>query len=181
MRILRILTTLIPLVSTLLTPTSTAIPPYALITTTTTPIPPLQKRRPPFSIQSLYLEKTVHLTMLVPTTRAASLLSDFYAEIHARCITYWMHNLPAPQADLIIRWGDFQLSFVASEGSTDGISWEFIRDFSATMLSVTKRGYTGIYDQGWWNVARSLGVYVGLRVVEAGADAMSLEAVGSSS
>ena len=80
----------------------------------------------------------------------------------------------------MLQWGGFQLSFVAVDGATEGISWEFIRDFSATMLTVTRRGYTGIYDQGWWNVAGTLGVYVGLRVVEMGAGDVGAESVGSS-
>ncbi|KAL9067169.1 MAG: hypothetical protein Q9161_007065 [Pseudevernia consocians] len=161
------------LLSGLLTPPSTA-------TATTPQTPSLQKRRPPFSVQNLYLEQTAHLTMLLPTTLTASLLSDFYAEIHVRCITYWMPNLPPPQADLVVQWGGFQLSFVAHDGATEGISWEFIRDFSAIMLRVTRRGYTGVYDQGWWNLARTLGVYVGLRVVDVGVGGGGPESVGSS-
>ena len=69
---------------------------------------------------------------------------------------------------------------MANDGASEGISWEFIRDFSAIMLRVTRRGYTGVYDQGWWNVARSLGVYVGLRVVELGGARVGGEVVGSS-
>lgn len=162
--------TALVLLSSLLTP-SAAIPTsttQALTAITNSTSPSLQKRRPPFSIQNLYLERTAHLSMLLPTTTAARLLADFYAEVHTRCITYWMQNLPPPQADLIIVWGGFQLSFVASDGASEGISWEFIRDFSAIMLRVTTRGYTGVYDQGWWNVAGTLGVYVGLRVGEVG-------------
>lgn len=164
-------TTLI-LLSPLLTPASTAIAqPTTRVLTLTATIdtnPALQKRRPPFSLQNLYLERTAHLTMLLPANTAASLLSDFYAEISARCITYWMPNLPPPQADLVVRFGGFELTFVMSEGSSEGLSWEFIRDWAALMHRVTGRGYTGVYDQGWWDVAGHLGVYVGLRVVGMG-------------
>lgn len=58
---------------------------------------------------------------------------------------------------------------MANDGATRGISWEFIRDWAELMWRVTSRGgYTGVYDQGWWDVARELGVFVGLRVVEKG-------------
>ena len=163
------------LLSSLLTPSTTKSVSnptniHALTTTVTNSSTSLflQKRDPPFSIHNLYLQRTAHLTMLFPTLTAARALADFYAEIHVRCITSWMQNLPPPQADLILRLGGFQLSFVACDGSSEGISWEFIRDFTAVMLRFTKMGYTGVYDQGWWNAARTLGVYVGLRVVEMG-------------
>lgn len=157
------LTTLILLLPSLLTPsTATPISTTSALTTTS---PALQKRRPPFSLHGLYLERTAHLTMLIPTAAAAALLSDFYADIHVRCITSWMPNLPPPQADLVVRWGPFQLSFVVGDGATEGISWEFVRDFAALMHRVSTRGYAGVYDQGWWDVAGSLGIYVGLRVV----------------
>lgn len=158
------------LLSCLLTPSNTIPVSSTYALTSTTQNPALQKRLPPFSIHNLYLERTDHLSMLLPTTTAASLLADFYAEIYVRCITQCIPNLPPPQADLMIQYGAFQLSFVANDGSSEGIPWEFIRDFSATMLRVTRRGYTGVYDQGWWNVAGTLGVYVGLRVLQVGAE-----------
>lgn len=34
------------------------------------------------------------------------------------------------------------------------------------MYQLSMRGYTGLYDQGWWNVAGTLGLYIGLRVVD---------------
>lgn len=102
--------------------------------------------------------------MILPVTNTASLLADLYTEVYIRCITSWIPNNLPPQAGLMIQYGAFQLTFVANEGATEGISWQFIRDFSAIMLRVTRRGYTGVYDQGWWNVAGTLGVYVGLRV-----------------
>ena len=48
------------------------------------------------------------------------------------------------------------------------------------MFEFTRRGYTGVYDQGWWNVARTLGVYVGFRVVELAGVGGGGEVVGSS-
>ena len=77
-----------------------------------------------------------------------------------------MPTLPPPQADLILEWGAFQLRFVARDGSSEGISWEFVRDWSALMFRLSTRGYTGLYDQGWWNAAGTLGLYIGLRIVD---------------
>ncbi|KAM0799834.1 hypothetical protein BDR22DRAFT_822204 [Usnea florida] len=154
------LTTLI-LLSTIITPFA-AIP----VSSNTLETPTLQKRNPPFSLHNLYLQRTSQVTMLIPAAPAASLLADFYSEIHARCITYWMPTLAPPQADLILEWGAFQLRFVARDGSSEGISWEFVRDWSALMFRLSTRGYTGLYDQGWWNAAGTLGLYIGLRIVD---------------
>ncbi len=57
-----------------------------------------------------------------------------------------------------------------SEGSSAGagVTWEFVRDFSALMYRVSKRGYTGVYDQAWLDRGGELGVVVGLKVVEGG-------------
>lgn len=156
-------TTLI-LLSAIITPYA-AIPVSSATTNTTTTLT-IQKRNPPFSLNNLYLQSTSHLTVLIPEAPAASLLADFYSEIHARCISSWMHTLPPPQADLILRWGAFQLRFAARDGSSEGMSWEFIRDWSAVMFRLSTRGYTGLYDQAWWNAAGTLGLYIGLRVVD---------------
>ena len=90
-----------------------------------------------------------------------------------------MPNLPAPHANLVVRYGSFELLFITSEGAGEAISWEFVRDWAALMHRVTEQGYTGIYDQGWWDVAGRLGIYVGLRVADLGARGQ--EVVGSSS
>ena len=43
-------------------------------------------------------------------------------------------------------------------------------EFSENMFRVSRRGYTGVFDQCWYNVAGTLGVYVGLRVMQVGAE-----------
>ena len=43
--------------------------------------------------------------------------------------------------------------------------WEFVRAFAVMMRDMALRGFTGCYDQGYWNEARDFGVYVGLRVL----------------
>ena len=34
------------------------------------------------------------------------------------------------------------------------------------MFRLTSRGYTGVYDQGWLDTAGTLGLYIGLRIVD---------------
>ena len=46
-----------------------------------------------------------------------------------------------------------------------GIPWEFVRDFAKIMAGVTRSGWAGLYDQGFWDQTGMLGVYVGLRIM----------------
>lgn len=47
------------------------------------------------------------------------------------------------------------------------IPWEFVGDFAIMMRGMSARGFTGCYDQGYWNEMGTFGIYVGLRVLGA--------------
>ena len=71
-----------------------------------------------------------------------------------------------------MQYSTFEISFVASSGDSDEgieqqamvVPWEFVRDFATLMRVITQRGYTGCYDQGYWNEMGTFGIFVGLRV-----------------
>ena len=72
-----------------------------------------------------------------------------------------------------MQYSAFEISFIASSGDGDEsverqqamiIPWEFVRDFATVMGLTAQRGYTGCYDQGYWNEMGTFGIYVGLRI-----------------
>lgn len=44
------------------------------------------------------------------------------------------------------------------------VPWEFVRDFAMVMRVMSARGFTGCYDQGYWDEGGEFGIYVGLRI-----------------
>lgn len=65
-----------------------------------------------------------------------------------------------------LRYNDIlEISFVTSEVEMQAVPWDFVRDFAAMMRVMALRGFTGCYDQGYWNEVGDFGVYVGLRVL----------------
>lgn len=62
------------------------------------------------------------------------------------------------------------LYFVLSEGAKEGIPWQFVSDFAELMAEVAELGRgLGEWDQGFWDRAGELGVFVGLRFAGGGA------------
>ena len=45
------------------------------------------------------------------------------------------------------------------------VPWTFVRDFALVMRILSGRGYTGCYDQGYWDERGEFGVFVGLRLL----------------
>jgi len=122
----------------------------------------------PLRINDFTLKASQQLTLLLPAQAAAAQLEYFYAAISRKARTQWIHTLPKPLVYFPIKWSGLELLFVANEQTNpEGIPWEFVRDFAELMVEVTRKGFTGCYDQGFWNVAGTVGVYVGLRYVGA--------------
>jgi len=122
----------------------------------------------PLRINDFTLKASQQLTLLLPAQAAAAQLEYFYAAISRKARTQWIHTLPKPLVYFSIKWSGLELLFVANEQTNpEGIPWEFVRDFAELMVEVTRKGFTGCYDQGFWNVAGTVGVYVGLRYVGA--------------
>ena len=101
------------------------------------------------------------LTIIAPSAVAANTLAEFYLTILARAI--FEANAGSPErSNLFFSGGPLSLTFVADTwGKT--IPWDFVAKFTLNMVDWTNRGFLATYDQGYWNVEGTLGVYAGLR------------------
>lgn len=93
---------------------------------------------------------------------ASRALLDFYTNTLVQVVTKWMPR--QVEADVIwITEGPLELLIVADTlGKTT--PWNVVREFCQRMIFLTNQGYLGTYDQGYWNVAGTFGVYAGLRI-----------------
>ncbi|KAL6718181.1 hypothetical protein ACLMJK_004269 [Lecanora helva] len=117
-------------------------------------------------INGLTAKAIVPITILFPPEVAAAKLELFYETLAYKAQYEWMPHLQRPLVHAAMRWAGLEINFVANKSPIpQGIPWEFIIEFAQHMAGVTRGGYYGCYDQGFWNAAGTFGVYVGLRYV----------------
>ena len=132
----------------------------------------LNKRTNPVTISGMTLRGSRALALILPIQIAASQFESLYAHLYQQAISGLYQNYLG-SSSFTLQYSTFEISFVASSGDSDEsveqqqamvIPWEFVRDFATVMGVITQRGYTGCYDQGYWNEMGTFGIYVGLRV-----------------
>ncbi|KAL8785856.1 MAG: hypothetical protein Q9195_008480 [Heterodermia aff. obscurata] len=102
------------------------------------------------------------LTIIAPSAVASNTLAGFYLRVLAKAIFEADSGSPEENS-IFYTEGPLALIFVAdSWGKT--IPWDFIIKFTIGMVNWTERGFLATYDQGYWTVGGTLGVYAGLRV-----------------
>ena len=133
----------------------------------------LNKRTNPVTISGMTLRGSRALALILPIQIAASQFESLYAHLYQKAISELYENYLG-SSSFTLQYSTFEISFVASSGDNNDesveqqqamvIPWEFVRDFATVMGVITQRGYTGCYDQGYWNEMGTFGIYVGLRV-----------------
>ena len=102
------------------------------------------------------------LSVMAPNAAAANALGEFYIHVLAKAIFAGRSGSPE-ENNIFISQGPLTLIFVAHDwGKT--IPWDFVASFALSMMDWTDRGFLATYDQGYWNVEGTLGVYAGLRL-----------------
>ena len=115
----------------------------------------------------LILRISRSLEVITPLPEAFRTLELFYLQVFEEIVTSWIPH-ESPRDNLFITFGAFQLIFVADRRGKP-IPWDVVGDFVIQMVGWSQRGYAATYDRGYWNAARSFGVYVGLRLLPLGA------------
>lgn len=147
---------------------STAHPPATLAANTLTPTPPLSKRTNHVTLSGMTLRGSQPLAFILPIQIAASRFENLYGSLfHAALIALSQNQRSANSFSL--RHDAFEISFVTSDMTAaepgQGVPWDFVRDFAVLMRVMSLRGFTGCYDQGYWNEMGDFGIYVGLRIL----------------
>lgn len=122
------------------------------------------------SVAGLSLTHTKEVALLLPLQISAVQLELFYTAAAHAAATFLMQSTPPPLVHFAIQWAGLELHFVSDKASGDrgeGIPWEFMHEFCDMMAGVTRHGWTvGTYEQGFWNTAGTLGIFVALKFVE---------------
>lgn len=142
------------------------VPLIILIAHITTPLAhPLTKRTNSLTLSGLTLRAIHPLATLLPLQLAASSLEALYATLHLTAAAALSANhLAAATPSFTLTYGGvLEISFVAAGGRA--VPWTFVRDFALVMRILSGRGYTGCYDQGYWDERGEFGVFVGLRLL----------------
>lgn len=107
---------------------------------------------------------------LLPLQISAAQLELFYTAAAHKAGTFLMQSAPPPLVHFALQWASLELHFVSDKASGDreeGIPWEFMQEFCDMMAGVTRDGWiAGTYEQGYWNTAGTLGIFVALKFVE---------------
>lgn len=137
---------------------------------------PLHKRTNAVTISGMTLRGSTPLALILPIRLAASQFESLYANLYQRAV-WGLSNNYVGCSSFTLHDGAFEISFVASSGA-DGVSveeqaammipWGFVRDFATVMGVMSRRGFTGCYDQGYWDEMGEFGIYVGLRILGPG-------------
>ena len=101
--------------------------------------------------------------VIQPLPGACAALKLLYQEVFEMAIENWRNN-QQPLNSLMFHCGPIQLAFVADKLDKE-IPWDVIAEVAWHMIGWSERGYAATFDRGYWNVAGTLGVYVGLRVL----------------
>ena len=102
------------------------------------------------------------VSIITPSVIASRAFIDFYTNTLVRVVNDWMPG--QLEADVLwITEGSFELLFVA-DTLGKSIPWNVVRQFCQRMIYLTNQGYLGTYNQGYWNLAGTFGVYAGLRI-----------------
>lgn len=124
---------------------------------------PLSKRTNHVTLSGMTLRGSQPFAFILPVQLAVSQFESFYKGLYFQAISQLHRNSPGSPS-FSLRYSIFEISFVADNVEQVGIPWEFVRDFAVMMRIMALRGYTGCYDQGYWNEVGNFGIYVGLRI-----------------
>lgn len=115
----------------------------------------------PNPIQNGMISRTHYnkLGTLTPLMVAANTLQSFYYAIAAQAHSSWLYT-PETHAFTITE-GQIQLSFVCDSAD---VPWDFVAAFAQMMAENVAQGWVDIYDSVWMNPARTIGIYVALRL-----------------
>lgn len=141
--------------------------------------PPPTKRTTPHhlvTLNGLTLRASRPLALLLPVQLAASAFEAFYATLYRAAVAELAGGTSGAAGgggggggvgarSFTLRHSVFEISFVTSDVEVQLVPWAFVRDFAVMMRLMSLRGYTGFYDQGYWDEVGGLGVFVGLRVL----------------
>lgn len=171
--ILGSLAPLVLLTITCITISTATHPLAALAANTLTPTPPLTKRTNHVTLSGMTLRGSQPLGLILPIQIAASQFEGFYTGLYHAALAMLAQNHPNV-GSFTLRHEAFEINFVTSDegqgqwqGQGQGVPWDFVRDFAVLMRIMSLRGYTGCYDQGYWNEVGDFGIYVGLRILVA--------------
>lgn len=78
-----------------------------------------------FTLHGLTLRAVQPFRVILPIAVAAARLEQFYIAVYYKAANEWIRYYPQPAAHFIIRWSEFELSFVSNENAPQGIPWEF--------------------------------------------------------
>lgn len=166
--------------TTLSQPRSSSSSSYLAPAATTIPAPhshpPPTKRTTPHhlvTLNGLTLRASRPLALLLPVQPAASAFEAFYATLYRAAVAELAGGTSGAAGggggvgarSFTLRHSVFEISFVTSDVGVQLVPWAFVRDFAVMMRLMSLRGYTGFYDQGYWDEVGGLGVFVGLRVL----------------
>ena len=115
----------------------------------------------PNPIQNGMISRTHYnkLGTLTPLMVAANTLQSFYYAIAAQAHSSWLYK---PETDAFtITEGQIQLSFICDSAD---VPWDFVAAFAQMMAENVAQGWVDIYDSVWMNPARTIGIYVSLRL-----------------
>ena len=170
--ILRNLAPLIILTACITVTISTAHPLPSVVANALKASQTLIRRANHVTLSGMTLRGSQSLTLILPIQIAASHFESLYANLYHTAISELYANYLG-SSSFTLRYNTFEISFVAS--SSSGVSveqqqammipWDFVRDFAVMMRVMSLRGYTGCYDQGYWNEVGNFGIYVGLRIL----------------
>ena len=127
----------------------------------------LIKRTNHVTLSGMTLRGSQSLATILPLQLAAAQFETLYSGLYHTAVSELSHgNYLGGARSFTLQYEALQISFVASDNVAQrNIPWEFVRDFATMMRIMSLRGYTGCYDQGYWNEVGDFGIYVGLRIL----------------
>lgn len=125
---------------------------------------PLTKRTNHVTLSGLTLRGSRPLATILPIQIAASQFESLYTGLYHKATSELYKNYHG-SSSFTLSYNIFEISFVTNDVVSQAVPWDFVRDFAIMMRIMSLRGYTGCYDQGYWNEVGDFGIYVALRIM----------------